>query len=122
MAKKKAKPKEAKVEAPATGAVDEGKLWAILSYLFILWIIPLWVIKPRNDFAVYHAKQAFMLFIAWFVLWIISWIPIIGWIIGMIGWIVLFVLWIMGIVKAASNKKEPLPIIGKWAEEGFKSL
>nr|MCK4930185.1 hypothetical protein [Nanoarchaeota archaeon] len=107
-----------------SGSVDEGKLWAILSYLFILWIFPLWVIKPKNDFAVYHAKQALMLFIAAIVVNIVgSIIPFIGWFIILpIGGLIVFVLWIIGIVNAATGKKKPLPIIGKWAIDWFKSI
>ena len=114
-----AKKREAK-----TSGVDEGKLWAILSYLFILWIFPLWVIKPRKDFAVYHAKQGFMLFIAAIVINIAGTIlPIIGWwIILPLGNLAVFILWIIGIINAATNKKKPLPLIGKWAEEWFKNL
>lgn len=51
--------------------VDEGKLWAILSYIFILWFVPLWVLKPRNKYSVYHAKQALMLFLVYIAMWFI---------------------------------------------------
>jgi len=98
-------------------SISEDKLWAILSYIFILWIFPIWVIKPRKEFAVFHAKQGLVLFIAGAIVSIISAIPILGWIIGPILSIVLFVLWIIGIINAATDKKKPVPIIGKLAEK-----
>ena len=109
------------------GKGDAGeKVLAVLSYVFILWILPLWIVKPRKDFSVYHAKQGLVLFIAaivvWFLSFILMFIPVLGWLIMAALWVVLFVLWVMGIANAVMDKKAPLPIIGKWAEEWFKEL
>ena len=117
-----AKKKEAKVSG-----VDEGKLWAVLSSVFIiLFFVPLWITKPRDEYAVFYAKQAFMLLITYIVYWIIigilGWIPILGWLIWVLGALFIFVLWIIGIVNAASNKKKPLPVIGELAINWFKGL
>ena len=115
MAKKKEKSKPS----------DDGKLWAVLSYLFgILWFIPLWVLKPRNDFAVFHAKQAFMLFLTCIAVQIVgSLIPFIGWFIILpLGSLAVFILWIVGIVNSASGNMKPLPVIGKFAIDIFKDL
>jgi len=109
MAKKAKKTKES--------SISEDKLWAILSYIFILWIFPLWVIKPRNEYAVYHAKQGLVLFIASVIISFVSAIPVLGWIIGPIASIILFVLWIIGIVNAATDKKKPVPLIGQLADK-----
>lgn len=94
---------------------DEGKLWAILSYIFILWLVPLWVIKPRNDFAVYHAKQAFGLFLTAVVL---GWLPFIGWLVS----IFVLVLWVIGIVNAARGVMTPVPLLGPLFEQWFVGL
>ena len=99
------------------GTINEGKLWAILSYIFILWIFPIWVIKPKNKFAVYHAKQGLVLFIAAIILSIITSIPFFGWFIGFAGWLIWVVLFIIGIVNAVNNKKKPLPLIGQFAKK-----
>ena len=102
---------------------DRGKLWAILSYIFILWIIPWWIIEPRNDFAVYHAKQACLLFLAGIIIQLAGTIiPIIGWyLISPIGGFLMFILWIIGIFNAVTNNRKPLPVVGKYAEEWFKN-
>ena len=125
MAKKKvakAKPVEHKEEKAKVS--DDVKLWAILSsVIVILFFVPLCLVKPRDNYAVYYAKQAFMLFIAAVVISIASGIPFIGWwIIGPIGGLAIFILWIIGIVHAASNKMKPLPVIGKLAIDWFKTL
>ncbi|MBW2991406.1 hypothetical protein KY348_06930 [Candidatus Woesearchaeota archaeon] len=115
----------AKKKAAKSGGADEAKLWAILSAVFlILFFIPLWVIKPRKDYAVYYGKQAFMLLITAIAVQIVgAIIPFIGWwIILPLGSLAVFILWIIGIVNAASDKKKPLPVIGKLAIDWFKSL
>ena len=126
MAKKKAAKKKAAKEPKEEKAKvsEEGKLWAILSsVIVILFFVPLWVTKPRDDYAVYYAKQAFILFIAAIVISIASSIPIIGWwIIAPLGSLALLILWIIGIVNAASNQMKPLPVIGKLAIDWFKTL
>ena len=105
-----------------SGKFSDDKLLAILAIVFFwifIWIIPIWVIKPRRNFAVYHAKQALILFIAWVIISIAgSVIPSLGWwVIAPLGSIFLFVLWVIGIVNAATDKKKPLPLIGKFADK-----
>ena len=126
MAKKKtAKSKAAKEpKEEKAGVSEDGKLWAILtSVILILFFIPLWIVKPRDSYSAFYAKQAFLLLIASIVVSILGGIPIIGtFIIGPIGGLLVFILWIWGIVNSASGKQKPLPVIGKWAEDWFKSL
>ena len=100
--------------------VQEGIVWAIIGYLGILFLVPL-LAKKDNKFALYHAKQGLVLFIAeivgWVVMMILAFIPIIGWIIDALIWIFLLVLFIVGIVNAATGKYKPLPVIGQIAEK-----
>ena len=100
--------------------VEEGKIWAIISYLWILFLVPL-LAKKDNKFAVYHAKQGLVLFIASIIVWVVAFvlmfIPILGWIVGFILWILMFVLWLIGIINAATGKYSPLPVIGGYAEK-----
>ncbi|MBZ9578021.1 DUF4870 domain-containing protein [Patescibacteria group bacterium] len=92
----------------------DQNLIAVLSYLGILFLIPLLVVKD-NRFVQFHAKQGLVLFIAEIATVVIAWIPILGWIAGFILWIVWFVFSIMGIVNVLGGKKTPLPMIGKFA-------
>jgi len=96
--------------------VQEGKVWAIIAYLWILFLVPL-LGKKDNKFALYHAKQGLMLFIVWVVVMVISFIPFIGWLVAIFGDIFILVLFIIGIINAATGKYTPLPVVGKMAEK-----
>ncbi len=103
-------------QTPRTPAKQGDKnLIAILSYLGILFLIPLLAAKD-NPFAQYHAKQGLVLFIAEIIGWFLTMIPFIGWfVIGPILWIIWLVLGIIGIVNVVKGKQAPLPIIGRFA-------
>jgi len=99
----------------ATPSVEKGKSTAIIAYITWVGLIIALIMNmdAKNDFAKFHIKQALLLFIFATVL---SWIPIIGWIIG----IILFVFWIMGLIYAINGEKKEIPLIGSWAQEWFK--
>ncbi len=90
---------------------QEEKNIAVLSYLFLLFLVPL-LLKRDSDFAQFHAKQGLVLAIAWFVVMIFGMIPFVG----MLLWLFCLVLSIIGIVNALSGQKKPLPVIGKYAD------
>lgn len=108
--------------------IDEGKTFAILSYALGLVGLPFFLvplIMRNNGFALYHAKQCLML-----------------WIVGMVGGTVcgvlmavcigiillplfsigMLVLDILGLVNAVKAEAKPLPVIGKYANDWFKSI
>ena len=99
-------------------------LFSILSYIGILWLIPLLV--EKNDKVVrFHVNQGIVLFIfdiigsiavgilsAIFVF--IPVISVLGVVIASLFGILCFVLMIIGIVNAANKSEKPLPIIGKF--------
>ena len=93
---------------------EKKDLTAILSYIGILFLVPLLVCKD-NAFAQFHAKQGLVLFIAEIATMLIAWIPILGWLVGLVAWIVWLVLSIIGIINVVNGKQVPLPIIGKFA-------
>lgn len=117
--------KDEKVEEPKavpkseSKDVEENKVFAVIAYIWILFLVPL-LGKKDSPFAQYHGKQGLALFVLSLILqlgWIIYWIPILGWLVAVVVWIGFFILWIMGIINAASGKMVPLPIIGKYAEK-----
>ena len=61
----------AKSESQQEKQVLEGKIFAVLSYLSILCIIPL-VLKKDNDFVLSHGKQGLVLFVAEVAVFIVS--------------------------------------------------
>ena len=93
----------------------EKDLTVVLSYIGILFLVPLLVCKD-NAFAQFHAKQGLVLFIAEVATMVIAWIPILGWFVGFICYILWMILSLMGIINVLSGKQVPLPVIGKFAE------
>jgi len=113
---------EEKVPAPAGGSkdVEENKAIAAIGYLWILFLVPL-LAKKDSPFAQYHAKQGMILFIADIILWFVSFIISvatlgIGLYLSWIIWLLIMIWTILGIVNALNGKMQPLPIIGKMAE------
>lgn len=97
-------------QAPMTDEQDirDNKLWALLSYLGILFLIPL-LAKKDSKFAQFNAKQGLLMFILWFFVWI----PILGWLLG----IALFIIWIIAVINVLSGKYWKAPVIGDYAEK-----
>jgi uncharacterized membrane protein len=90
---------------------EKNKGMAILAY--IIFFIPLLAAKD-SKFAMYHANQGLVLFLAAIVGNIVlTIIPIIGWIImGTIFPLVILIFAIMGIINASKGEMKPLPLIG----------
>ncbi len=91
--------------------VDSNKLMAAVSYLGILVIIPL-LISRKDKFVLFHAKQGLVLLLVYVVAGIaMSWIPIIGNLVGLLG----FVASIAGLIQALQGKWWKMPLIGDLA-------
>ena len=95
--------------------MEGNKLLAAISYIGILFLVPLLAAKD-DAFARYHANQGLVLFIAniaaAIVGFILGFIPVIGIIVAWIIRIALFVLMILGIINALKGEMKPLPLIG----------
>lgn len=90
---------------PKTGVdqdVENNKTVAVLSYVWILFLIPL-ILKRHSKFCQFHAKQGLILFILSFV----SWFPVIGWLIGL----TIIVISVIGIIKSLSGEWWKAPYI-----------
>lgn len=103
-----------KSSAPTSKKKEDGI--AILSYLGILFLIPL-LVRRDDDFCQYHAKQGLILFIAELITCFIAWIPLLGWFIGLFAWILWVVFSVIGIMNVLQGKKKPLPGIGQFAQK-----
>ena len=76
------------------------------------------VLEKKSTFVKFHAWQSIMTFGVLFVVsLILSWIPIIGWILGTIIGVLSFILWIILIIQAGSGKMWKVPWAGDWAEK-----
>lgn len=114
--------------ADTTGAYDtqdinDNKLMAILAYIGILVLIPLFAAK-KSKFARFHTNQGLVFFLANLALGlvyniivqILGGIPVISILVVALGYLVslvLFVVMIIGIVNAVQGRAKELPVIGK---------
>ena len=101
---------------------ENHKIFGILAYLSILWLVPLFAAKD-SPFAKYHANQGLVLFLVEIALGIV--LSIIYHLLDFIGlsflslflsllWLGVIGLMILGIINAAAGKCVPLPLIGKF--------
>lgn len=101
---------------------DNTKLFSILAYFSILWLLGL-LIDPDNPKVKFHVNQGILLsvFSAAFSLMItilnaaFTYLPfmfIFTTLLSVLGGIVVFALMILGIINVAQDKEEPLPVLG----------
>lgn len=95
-----------------TNGLDETRIMAAISYVWILCLVPL-LLKRDNEYVMYHAKQGLVLFIIEVLGSFIFWIPVIGWLL----WIAVVVLAIMGFLAALQGKRTDLPVISTLAKK-----
>jgi len=93
--------------------IEKNKALAIVSYLWILCIIP-YVVKSNSEYVMFHAKQGIVLTIAWFILWIVGIVPLLGWLIFFFGSILLFVVNIVAIIKAWQGEEWKIPYLHQY--------
>lgn len=89
--------------------VEDHKMMAALSYVGILFLIPLLAMK-QSRFAQEHAKQGLILFIVWIVGSFVFWFPLIGWAAAL----VVFVVDVMAFVKCLQGEFWEIPAIGRY--------
>ncbi len=108
---KKKKTTEKKAVEKKTEVNDE-KLMAILSYIGLLFIVPL-VLKPDDKFVKFHVKQGIILAIGWMVGSVLY--PFLG--LGFFVYVAVLVLSIMGIMNVFKGESKDLPIVGDLAKK-----
>ncbi|MGL4739171.1 MAG: DUF4870 domain-containing protein [Cellulosilyticaceae bacterium] len=91
--------------------ITQNKVYAILAYLGILFLVPLIVAKD-SPYARYHTNQGVLLFLAGVIVNAMAIIPILGWIAAAVGNIILLVFKIIGMLNAFRGEAKPLPIFG----------
>ncbi len=97
-----------------TQTQNSNNAMALLSYLGILFIIPMLTSKD-DPFVKFHIKQGLVLFIFELVLMFVNVIPILGQLVWLVGMITSLVLAITGIMNALAGTQKELPLIGKYA-------
>lgn len=97
-----------------TEQILEGKIFAVLSYLSILCIIPL-VWKKENPFVLRHGKQGLVIFLGEVAVFIIH-IVLGDWILRL-GIFVFGVISFIGIVAALKGRHIELPVVSGIAQK-----
>ncbi len=72
------------------------------------------LIEKDNSFVRFHAMQSIITF---GIITLLSFVPVIGWMLSPILMIIGFVLWLVLIFKAYQGEKFKLPVIGDFAEK-----
>lgn len=104
---------------PAQSGLSDNAAGA-LAYVTIIPAIVFLIVEPynRNSYVRFHSWQSIFLGIAAFAVdTVLSFIPIIGWILIPFVMIGFLVVWIIAIMKALKGARFKLPIIGKFAEQ-----
>jgi len=86
------------------------------------WITGLvfFLIEKENRFVRFHAMQSMITFGGLQVLFLVlSFVPVLGWLVIMGLWVVAFILWIVLMVKAYQGELFKLPLIGDIAEKNI---
>lgn len=95
-------------EAFSSSDINEGKMFAVLSYLSFCCILPL-ILKKNNAFVCHHARQALVLFVIQVALFILSILIPMG--IIKIALFLNFSLAFWGLIKALMGQGIALPVI-----------
>lgn len=96
--------------------LHEGRFFAIISYISFLCIISL-ILKKDNKFALYHAKHGLVLFVLEVASFILSVIPVLGWILRVLGVALFTLLSLWGILHALHGNFNRIPIISDIADK-----
>ncbi len=94
----------------------EQTVFAILSYLGILVLIPL-LVKKDDDFVHFHAKQGLVLLLVWVAVWILGMIPFVGWIFSSFLSVALLIICLIAIIKVLTGKKWEIPVLSEYADK-----
>jgi len=94
---------------------NESKGMAFLGTIPIAGYIILRLMKDKDKYALYYAKQGLALGIVWAIGHIVLTILVITLLLNFIWSPVMGILWIISVINALSGKMKPTPLVGKLA-------
>ena len=110
------------------GLSSEDRIFAGLSYISILFIVPL-ILRHDQEDVYFHARQGMVLFgaelIVWFILFMLDSFLVIllpslsmglAQILGTVSWVAFVIISIMAIFSVFSAKRWEIPVLGKIAK------
>ena len=101
---------------PKDPEVRDAQFFAAIGYLSFLCFVPL-ALKKENSFALFHAKQALVLFILELAAAILKVVPALGDLVFTLSFVVFGILSLIGIVKVLMGEKWEIPVIHEIAEK-----
>ena len=115
-AKEKAKEFANEAKEAFDNVSKDGKNVAIIAHLTLIgWVIALIMNNGnKTELGSFYIRQVLGIII----LALLSWIPLLGWIIGF----VCFIMWIMSLISAINGEKKPVFLLGEQFQDWFKSL
>lgn len=96
--------------------IQEGKFFAVISYISFLCIISL-VLKKDNKFALYHGRQGLVLFVFEVIAFILSIIPVLGWLIKIFGVVIFVLVSLWGILQALMGNYSRIAVVSDIADK-----
>ncbi len=108
--------------------IEEGKLFAALSYGLSIIGLPFFIVPlvmRNNGFALFHAKQCLLIWIVALIGYGVS-LPLtfvcVGFVTLILTAIIALVWEVMGIIASTQGKMTPLFLIGPYAEKWFAGI
>lgn len=94
----------------------EGKGIAIIAHITLIgWIIALVMnSSKKTELGSFYIRQVLGIM----VVSLLSWIPLVGWVLG----VACFVFWVLSLIGAIGGKKSVVPVLGDKFQEWFKSV
>lgn len=103
------------MNAPKDPEVQDAQFFAAVGYLNFLCFVPL-ALKKGNKFALFHGKQALVLFILELAASILKVVPVVGELVFTLSFVVFGILSLIGIVKVLMGEKWEIPVVHEIAE------
>ena len=99
-----------KVVLPKDPEVRDALFFAVIGYMSFLCFVPL-MLKKENKFALFHGKQALVLFILELAAAILKVVPVFGDLVFTLSFVVLGILSLVGIVKVLMGERWEIPVV-----------
>lgn len=104
-----------RVPAPKDPETRDAQFFAAIGYLSFLCFVPL-ALKKDNKFALFHGKQALVLFILELAAAILKVVPALGDLVFTLSFVVFGILSLIGIVKVLMGERWEIPVVHEIAE------
>ena len=101
---------------PEDKEIMEGKIFAVIAYLWILCIIPL-VLKKENKFCLFHGKQGLIIFIIEVAAFLFGILPFIGHLVARLVFFLCGLASLWGIIQALLGNYSRIPLISGLADK-----